>query len=110
MGRYLDIAKDISWRTSEPASQSASPENLTKPDTENARRLLKVGWKPKVSFGEKVIWERPENGFYYSEEAAICVLELVQSARQPEASNGVLGNNPKEGATLPNDFDKKGGR
>jgi hypothetical protein len=108
LGRYLDIAKDISRRTSEPASQSASPENLTKPDTENARRLLKAGWKPKVSFGGKVIWERPGNGFYYSEEAAICVLELIQSASQPEVSNEYLENNPMQGATLPNDFDKKG--
>lgn len=58
----------------------ASAENLTKPDIEadnpNAQRLLQAGWKPKVSFGDRVIWQRPDTGFYRSEEAAICLLDL----------------------------------
>ncbi len=107
MGRYLDIAKEIPLRDSASANRSA---DLTKPESENTRRLLKAGWKPKISFGEKMIWERPENGFYYSEEAAICVLELTRSANRPETSNEYLENNPMQDATLPNDFDKKGER
>jgi hypothetical protein len=72
LGRYLDIARGIPRIELEPPSRNADP---TKPDTENARQLLKAGWKPKVSFGGKVIWGRPDNGFYCSEEMALCLLE-----------------------------------
>jgi hypothetical protein len=88
VGRYLDIADTIP-RT-EPTRQGADPTDsldLKKPeseaDTENARRLLEAGWKPKVSFFERVIWERPDTGFYRSEEAAICLLELNRSGGRP---------------------------
>ncbi len=102
MGRYLDIAKGVSLREPESAIPSASLADLTKPDNENARRLLEAGWTPKVSFGRRVIWERPGTGFYYSEEAAICVLELQETRTENSE------NNPMKNATLPNDFGKKG--
>ena len=34
------------------------------------RRLKEAGFKPKVSFRKRMIWERPDTGFYYSEEIA----------------------------------------
>ncbi len=102
MGRYLDIAKGVSRRGPESAIPSASLADLTKPDTENARRLLEAGWTPKVSFGWRVIWERPDTGFYYSEETAICVPELRKTRTENAETH------PMEGATLPNDFGKKG--
>ncbi len=104
MGRYLDIAKGVSPKMPESASLSGSLADLTRPESENARRLLEAGWKPKVSFGGRVIWERPDNGFYYSEEAAICVLE----SRKTRTGN--TETHPMESATFPNDFGKKGER
>ncbi len=108
MGRYLDIAKGVSPKVPESASRSADLVDLTKPESENARRLLEAGWKPKVSFGGRVIWERPDNGFYRSEEAAICLLELSESADPADATSLQLENNLMQDATLPNDFGKKG--
>jgi hypothetical protein len=75
LGRYLDIAKGIPRTEPEPPIPSAYPKDPTKPDTENARRLLEAGWKPKVSFGGKVIWERPDTGFWVSEQMALHLLE-----------------------------------
>ncbi len=113
MGRYLDIANGIPRTEAGPANWRANPTNLTKPDTENARRLLVAEWKPKVSFGGRVIWERPDDGFYRSEEAAICLLERIGNADRARRANRELENNPmqdatKGDATLRNDFDKKG--
>ena len=102
MGRYLNIAKGVSRRGSESAGPSASLEDLTKPNSENAWRLLEAGWTPKVSFGGQVIWERPDNGFYFSEEAAICVLE-PRKTQTANAETHCIGD-----ANLPNDFGKKG--
>ncbi len=96
MGRFLDIAKGVSRRGSEPAGPSASLPDPSNPANENARRLLEAGWVPKVSFGGRVIWERPDTGFYYSEETAICVLELQ------EIRSATFENNPMKNATLPN--------
>lgn len=99
MGRYLDIADTIP--RAEPTRQGADPTDsldLKKPeseaDTENARRLLEAGWKPKISFGERVIWERPDTGFYRSEEAAICLLELNRSEDRPQTDTRNLENEP----------------
>lgn len=39
-----------------------------------ARKLQAAGWKPKGRLG-KTIWERPDNGFYVSEEIALILLE-----------------------------------
>ena len=39
------------------------------------RRLEEAGFKPKVSFGGKVIWERPDTGFWSSQEMALHFLE-----------------------------------
>lgn len=68
MGYYLDIAKSVPHIEPEPA-------NSADLDSANACRLTEAGWKPKVSFGGVVIWERPDNGFYVSEEMALCLME-----------------------------------
>ena len=39
------------------------------------RRLEEAGFRPKVSFGGKVIWERPDTGFWISREMALHFLE-----------------------------------
>jgi hypothetical protein len=43
------------------------------PRSEDERRLLSAGWKPKERFGPS-IWEPPDNGFYFSEETALHIL------------------------------------
>jgi len=39
------------------------------------RRLEGAGYELKLSFGRRVIWERPDTGLYYSEEAALHLLD-----------------------------------
>ncbi len=70
MSRYLDIARGI-------ADAQPEPRKLENPKIESAdaRKLSRAGWKPKVSFGGVVIWERPVTGFYVSEEMALCLLD-----------------------------------
>jgi hypothetical protein len=74
VGKYLNIVREVRKRELERAEpepdirDGAAPPSLESP---NARKLLDAGWKPKVSFGGKVIWQRPDNGFYCSEESAL---------------------------------------
>ena len=79
MGRYLDIADGVPRKV--PARRGVAANEPTHPkepepgtDTGDARRLLDAGWKPKVSFG-RVIWERPDTGFWVSQEVALHFLE-----------------------------------
>jgi hypothetical protein len=37
-----------------------------------ARNLLAAGWEPKERCG-KIIWQSPENGFYYSRKMALSI-------------------------------------
>ena len=50
------------------------------------RRLKEAGFKPKVSFGKRVIWERPDTGFYYSEEIASHLLD-TKNIRNKSGAN-----------------------
>jgi len=38
------------------------------------RKLLAAGWEPKERCG-KLIWKNPDNGFYYSQEMAVRLLD-----------------------------------
>jgi hypothetical protein len=57
---------------SQLADNSESPAPLTA-DTE-ARRLVAAGRKPKIRLG-KTIWQRPDTGFWVSQEIALHLLE-----------------------------------
>jgi hypothetical protein len=79
VGRYLDVADGVPRK--EPAHRGTATDEPTHPtepepgtETEDARRLLEAGWKPKTSFG-RVIWERPDTGFWVSQEVALYFLE-----------------------------------
>jgi hypothetical protein len=72
LGKYLDIADSIPRTEPKFPDQSA---DLTKPENDNARHLLEAGWKSQVGFGGKVIWERPDTGFYVSEQMALHLLK-----------------------------------
>jgi hypothetical protein len=57
---------------SQVADNGESPVPLTA-DTE-ARRLVAAGRKPKIRLG-KTIWQRPDTGFWVSQEIALQLLE-----------------------------------
>jgi hypothetical protein len=57
---------------SQVADNGESPAPLTA-DTE-ARRLVAAGRKPKIRLG-KTIWQRPDTGFWVSQEIALQLLE-----------------------------------
>src|SRR5215217_998338 len=61
---YLEIARRA--RKQEPRSAPVADLQATGPQ---ARKLLTASWKPKERCG-KIIWQRPDNGFYYSQEMA----------------------------------------
>jgi hypothetical protein len=46
------------------------------------RRLEVAGYRPKISFGGRVIWERPDTGFWVSEEMALHLLNKNKEAGQ----------------------------
>jgi hypothetical protein len=44
-------------------------------DDTQARMLEHAGYKPKLSFYGKTIWQRPDTGFWVSQEVALHLLE-----------------------------------
>lgn len=89
MGKYLDLVRDSRTPVSEVTDTELQGSGetarrggqfLPEPKHSEARRLLDAGWKPKVSFGGETIWQRPDTGFYRSEEAAVCLLSRVEDA------------------------------
>ncbi len=44
------------------------------------RRLEEAGYRPKISLGGRVIWERPDTGFWVSEEMALHLLNKDKEA------------------------------
>jgi hypothetical protein len=58
---------------------------------EEERRLIAAGWKPKERCG-KIIWERPDDGFYVSQEAAIHFLDVGIANISTKAGQTERGN------------------
>jgi hypothetical protein len=50
------------------------------------QRLKEAGYKPKISFGKRVIWERPDTGFYVSQEIALHLLD-TKNIRNKSGAN-----------------------
>jgi hypothetical protein len=85
MGKYLELIREVRRRELERTraeSREGKKAEALALESVNGRRLVAAGWKPKVSFGGKVIWQRPDNGFYYSEEAALCLLSRMEGSLQ----------------------------
>ena len=85
MGKYLELIREVRRRELEKTgvgSREREKAEALAHESTNGRRLVAAGWKPKVSFGRKVIWQRPDNGFYYSEEAALCLLDRTEGSLQ----------------------------
>jgi hypothetical protein len=52
----------------------------------DTKLLKEAGHKPKVSFGKRVIWERPDTGFYVSQEMALHLLD-TRNIRNKSGAN-----------------------
>ncbi len=83
---YLRLLRQSRARRNEPRSREAGDlSTFRRQDDEcsvmlpvrgvDAQRLTTAGYRPKVSFFERVIWERPDTGFYVSEEMALHLLD-----------------------------------
>jgi hypothetical protein len=70
---------------SQVADNSESPAPLTA-DTE-ARRLVAAGRKPKTRLG-KTIWQRPDTGFWVSQEMALHLLDGTERSEQKRGKAG----------------------
>jgi hypothetical protein len=86
--RYLEVLRQSRSRRRESShgdeSKRDSPKSQCEEDgaltvlpvaSSEHRRLEEAGYKPKFSFWKRVIWERPDTGFYYSEEVALYLLD-----------------------------------
>ena len=58
---------------------------------EEERRLIAAGWEPKERCG-RIIWKRPDNGFYVSQEVAIHFLDVSIVNIRPKAGQTEGGN------------------
>ncbi len=83
---YLRLLRQSRARRNEPRSRETGDlSTFRRQDDEcsvmlpvrsvDAQRLTTAGYRPKVSFFERVIWERPDTGFYVSEEMALHLLD-----------------------------------
>jgi hypothetical protein len=57
-----------------PVVDRQSAEKVRRSWGEEERRLMAAGWEPKERCG-RIIWQRPDNGFYYSQEVALHFLD-----------------------------------
>jgi hypothetical protein len=77
-GADRDTVSNVADGGEKPAPAAVGPE---------ARRLVASGWKPKVRFG-KTIWQRPDTGFWVSEEMALHLLDGTQGSEQERGKTG----------------------
>jgi hypothetical protein len=98
MSGYLDLARRIraaqerseeestSWLASDAATnarprQQAEAVHLSS----DGRRLEAAGFNPKAR-GGKIIWQRPDTGFYVSQEVALHLLD-TKNIRDKSGAN-----------------------
>ena len=83
MGKYLDLARAA--RRPEPRPEPTVDVRMNSPEV---RKLLSAGWEPKERCG-KIIWKRPDDGFYCSQEAALHFLNrAISSTRYKSGADG----------------------
>ncbi len=80
MSSYLELARRARLRRSQPgpgpASEAARDVQTVRPIhlDPDGRRLEAAGFEPKER-GGKIIWQRPDTGFWVSQEMALLLLE-----------------------------------
>jgi hypothetical protein len=93
--RYLKLLRDSKTRRRESIHRGEVHQDAPEPQCEdngvlaaklvsNAhhQRLEEAGYRPKISFGGRVIWERPDTGFWVSQEMALHLLEKSKEGEQ----------------------------
>jgi hypothetical protein len=96
---YLDLLRRSKARRRESSRGDEAKQDLSKFQHEEAgahavlpapsadyQRLEAAGYKPKISLRGRVIWERPDSGFYYSEEMALHLLD-AKNIRDKSGAN-----------------------
>jgi len=91
---YLKLLRDSKTRRRESIHRSEVQQDAPDPRCEETgalaaklvsnadhQRLEEAGYKPKISFGGRVIWERPDTGFWVSQHMA---LHLFEKSREGE--------------------------
>jgi hypothetical protein len=66
----------------EPQCEEAGALAAKPASSADHQRLEEAGYRPKISFGERVIWERPDTGFWVSQEMALQLLEKSKDGEQ----------------------------
>jgi hypothetical protein len=92
---YLKLLRDSKTHRHESTHRGEVRRDLPGSQCEEARalaaisvssadhqRLKEAGYTPKARFGERVIWQRPDKGFWVSQEMALHLLEKNKEAEQ----------------------------
>lgn len=92
---YLKLLRDCKTRRQEPIHSGEVRPDLPESQCEEGealpvipvssadhQRLKEAGYTPKISFGERVIWQRPDTGFWVSQDMALHLLEKNKEAVQ----------------------------
>ena len=92
---YLELLRRSKARRRGSSHGDEAKQDLPEPRHEEAgglavhlapsadhRRLEEAGYRPKISFGGRVIFERPDTGFWVSEEMALHLLDKNKEAGQ----------------------------
>jgi hypothetical protein len=92
---YLRLLRDSRTRRPESIHRGEVQQDAPEPQGEEAgalaaktvssadhKRLEEAGYRSKISFGERVIWERPDTGFWVSQEMALHLLEMSKEGEQ----------------------------
>jgi hypothetical protein len=100
LGKYLDLIEALDRARRSPlgtpqatdrntvSSGGDQGENPTPAAADaEARRLVASGWKPKVRLG-KTIWQRPDTGFWVSQEMALHLLDGTERSEQKRGKAG----------------------
>ena len=92
---YLKLLRDSKARRRESIHRGEVQQDASEPQCEETgaltakplpsadhQRLEEAGYRPKVSFGGRVIWERPDTGFWVSQDMALHLLYKSKEAGQ----------------------------
>jgi hypothetical protein len=100
LGKYLDLVEAADRARRSPTGTPRATDRNTVSNVVDeggspspaaagaeARSLIASGWKPKVRLG-KTIWQRPDTGFWVSEEMALHLLDGTEPSEQERGKAG----------------------
>lgn len=102
LGRYLELLRtsrvdrephgesheqEVEEELASRRREAVEPTMIPFPG-KDALQLTAAGYRSKVSFSGRVIWQRPDTGFWFSEEMALCLLERHNAMNKSGAAEG----------------------